>query len=87
MTKVNISDLTPEQVAQVVAMQKDQVSQQAEAFVNMVLPLCRGKEVTESKQGNSMIKNYVNYSSGGFRVFGTLFIMNKKTPTKLKTLI
>ena len=86
-TQIDITKLSAEQIASIQTQVKEQSQQRTENFVSSVLPLCKGKEVSTSSNGNPMIKVYVNFTnSQGNRIFGNLFVMNKKSPSSLKAL-
>ena len=85
----DLSKLSKEDLAQLQAQVKDQMKAKDNDFVGSILARSveKGDIVAESKTGNPTRKHYVNATNtNGFRVFGTLYIQNKKNPELLSEL-
>lgn len=84
----DLSKLSKEDLAQLKEQVQDQMKAKDNTFVGTILARSsdKGDIVADSKSGNPTIKHYVNATNTeGFRIFGTLYIQNKKNPEALQT--
>ena len=82
----DLSKLSKEDLAQLQAQVQDQMKAKDNDFVGSILNRSKdkGDVIVQSQNGNTQIKHYVNATNtNGFRVFGTLYIQNKKNPDLL----
>jgi len=85
----DLTKLSKEDLAQLSEQVKDQMKSANNTFVTSILDRSadKGDVLEESKNGNPTIKHYVNATnSEGTRIFGTLYIQNKKNPEVLQAL-
>ena len=86
----DLSKLSPEELAGLKAQVQEQMKSKDNTFVSRILNRSKdkGDEVVQSQNGNSQIKHYINATNTeGFRIFGTVYIQNKKNPTALSELV
>ena len=86
----DLSKLSPEELAGLQAQVQEQMKSKDNTFVSTILNRSKdkGDEVVQSQNGNSQIKHYINATNTeGFRIFGTVYIQNKKNPTALSELV
>ena len=86
----DLSKLSPEELAGLKAQVQEQMKSKDNTFVTSILNRSKdkGDEVVQSQNGNAQIKHYINATNTeGFRIFGTVYIQNKKNPTALSELV
>jgi hypothetical protein len=88
-TPISLDDLSPKQLSELKQQVGDQQKQNSDSIVASILStLGSNAEVTMSKSSNNpQIRHQLNVSSNGFRIFGSVYIHNKKNPDKLKELV
>tara|TARA_R110002096_G_C14295605_1_gene697980 strand:+ start:289 stop:564 length:276 start_codon:yes stop_codon:yes gene_type:complete len=86
---LDLTQLTKEQLASLKGEIEIQMKSANNTFVASILARSadKGDLLEESKNGNPTIKHYVNATNTeGTRIFGTLYIQNKKNPSVLEEL-
>ena len=86
----DLSKLSPEELAGLKAQVQEQMKSKDNTFVSTILNRSKdkGDKVVQSQNDNPQIKHYINATNTeGFRIFGTVYIQNKKNPTALSELV
>lgn len=86
----DLSKLSPEELENLQEQVKEKMKAKDNTFVSTILNRSKdkGDEVVTSQNNNPQIKHYINATdSNGFRIFGTVYIQNKKNPQALTELV